>query len=136
MYDNCNCQLDDGPRQSSFDRDADGDGNGSPSVTVTSCAAPAGYVANQTDCNDAAPAIHPGVGDAVCNGVDENCSGQADEQYASATRGWFPATTLGEPVSGVGHTAVSTGSIAIVWGGSDGAAVTNTGARYNPGTNS
>jgi hypothetical protein len=34
------------------------------------------------DCNDLNAAVHPGASDAGCNGVDENCSGAADEGYA------------------------------------------------------
>ena len=60
-------------------RDADGDGFGNVSVAIAACggSAPAGYVANATDCNDASPAIHPGASE-VCNGVDDNCDGVAD----------------------------------------------------------
>ncbi|HEV8198930.1 MAG TPA: malectin domain-containing carbohydrate-binding protein [Candidatus Polarisedimenticolia bacterium] len=34
------------------------------------------------DCNDLNAAVHPGATDTTCNGVDENCSGVADEGYA------------------------------------------------------
>jgi hypothetical protein len=68
--------------------DADGDGYGSndASLAVHVCSGgtpPAGYVTNNTDCNDANPNIHPGVPDANCNGIDENCDGTADEGYMS-----------------------------------------------------
>ena len=33
------------------------------------------------DCDDFNPAAHPGGTDTTCNGVDENCSGVADEGY-------------------------------------------------------
>jgi hypothetical protein len=36
-----------------------------------------------SDCNDLNAAVHPGALDNTCNGIDENCSGVADEGYAS-----------------------------------------------------
>jgi hypothetical protein len=33
------------------------------------------------DCNDANPSVHPGASE-TCNGVDDNCSGQIDEDLA------------------------------------------------------
>lgn len=62
--------------------DSDNDGYGSVS-SITSCAntAPAGYANNNTDCDDANSAIHPGATE-VCDGIDNNCSGSADEGLA------------------------------------------------------
>jgi len=39
--------------------DVDGDGYGNPSVSVNACSAPVGYVADNTDCNDANDLLHP-----------------------------------------------------------------------------
>src|SRR5262249_29597292 len=50
---NCNAQIDEGVK-STFYRDADGDGYGNAGVTTQACTAPAGYVTDQTDCNDSA----------------------------------------------------------------------------------
>ena len=48
---NCNSQTDEGVLTTYY-RDQDGDGFGNPAMTQSACSAPAGYVANNTDCND------------------------------------------------------------------------------------
>jgi len=58
-------------------RDADGDTYGNLAVTIQAVAAPVGYVANSTDCNDASSAVNPGAAE-VCDGIDNNCDGQID----------------------------------------------------------
>jgi len=39
------------------------------------------WIIDNGDCNDADAAVYPGVADAVCNGVDDNCNGAVDEGY-------------------------------------------------------
>ena len=41
--------------------DADGDGYGNAASPLDACAQPAGYVEDNTDCNDSNAAVHPGV---------------------------------------------------------------------------
>ena len=58
--------------------DDDGDGFGDPGDEVQSCAAPAGTVENADDCDDLRGDIFPGAVE-VCNGDDDNCDGDIDE---------------------------------------------------------
>ena len=64
-----------------FFLDADGDGFGAAGSTMDACQQ-TGYVGNNLDCDDSDAAIKPGAADALCDGVDDNCDGAADDQYA------------------------------------------------------
>jgi len=59
-------------------------------------------------------------------------------RYRPTTGVWTPISTTNAPTHRAGHRAVWTGSEMIVWGGYSagfpGGSVTNTGARYNPAT--
>src|SRR5436190_10489259 len=59
-------------------------------------------------------------------------------RYNPSTDSWIPTSTTNAPTGRDGHTAVWTGSEMIVWGGSpdDERSFLNTGARYNPSTDS
>ncbi len=61
-----------------FYNDSDGDGHGDSANAAYTCTAPTGYVDAGGDCNDADPAIHPGAQE-YCNGVDDDCDGDTDE---------------------------------------------------------
>ena len=70
--------------------DSDGDGKGSmdPKLTVDACTAPTTpivYLADASDCNDAAKSVHPDAPE-ICNKVDDDCDGSTDD---SATMDWW-----------------------------------------------
>ncbi|HCH61741.1 MAG TPA: hypothetical protein DFR83_02975, partial [Deltaproteobacteria bacterium] len=75
--DNCDGEIDEGVLLT-FYADADADRYGDPGAPVEACAAPDGTVADQTDCNDDDPEIHPDALD-LCNRVDDDCDGEVDE---------------------------------------------------------
>lgn len=68
------------PATATWYQDADGDGYGNPAKSVTAdvTAQPAGYVGNDSDCDDADAAVHPGATEAT-NAKDDNCNGLTDE---------------------------------------------------------
>jgi len=61
--------------------DADHDGYGDPASEVYGCEAPAGYVSSGTDCDDTDPLVNPAKLE-ECNGIDDDCDGQIDEEGA------------------------------------------------------
>lgn len=61
-----------------FYRDADMDGFGDPGDMVDAPAAPVGYVADNTDCDDGDGTVYPGAPELADN-LDNNCDGNIDE---------------------------------------------------------
>jgi len=77
--DNCDGQVDNGITYLSYYPDVDGDGFGAAGSTPEmSCGPVAGKVTNAQDCDDARPTTKPGAPE-MCNGIDDNCMGGADE---------------------------------------------------------
>jgi len=68
--------------------DGDGDGYGNGAVTDLACDPPPGYVADATDCDDGDASQHPGA-DEVCNGEDDDCLGDVDEDDAVDVLTWY-----------------------------------------------
>ncbi|MCP4810711.1 MAG: hypothetical protein GY913_10600 [Proteobacteria bacterium] len=66
------------------DTDADGDGHGDPDTQVTSCEAQDGLVDNAGDCDDLDADVSPD-GTEVCDGADNDCDGEYDEDSADRT---------------------------------------------------
>lgn len=57
--------------------DNDSDGFGDALVEVIACTAPAGYVADNTDCDDNSTSVYPGA-PGTGEGIDNNCNGVID----------------------------------------------------------
>ncbi len=55
--------------------DADADTYGDAAQTLSACAAPDGYVGDDTDCDDGAATVYPGATEVVADGVDQDCDG-------------------------------------------------------------
>jgi len=58
--------------------DADGDSFGNGAVFTEACGAPADFVADDSDCDDTNPNVHPGA-DEVHDGLDNGCDDLVDE---------------------------------------------------------
>ena len=72
----CDGELDEGLATEWFPDD-DADGFGSAATSVMACARPAGHVPNTGDCDDGDAFAYPGANE-YCDGVDNDCDGQAD----------------------------------------------------------
>ncbi|MCU0598103.1 MAG: MopE-related protein [Desulfobacterales bacterium] len=59
-------------------KDADKDGYGDPNNPLEQQSKPQGYVDNNEDCDDYDADTHPGALE-ICDGKDNNCNGQSDE---------------------------------------------------------
>ncbi len=88
---NCNDQIDEGVAMTTYYRDVDGDGFGVTADSRTACAPPEGFVTESNDCNDKAPAVHPGAAE-VCDQVDNDCDGTIDLVGGVSVCGLPPVT--------------------------------------------
>ncbi|MFH1467337.1 MAG: putative metal-binding motif-containing protein, partial [Pseudomonadota bacterium] len=68
--------------------DADADGYGVATATAIACSQPTGFVADATDCDDTDAAVNPAATE-LCNGVDDDCSGTIDDDYAADAPTWY-----------------------------------------------
>ncbi len=82
----CNGAADDGLAIYSYFLDQDGDNYGSLADVIDTCLEnpPQGYAPNAQDCDDADPNIHPGA-EELCDGIDNNCNGAADDGLATTS---------------------------------------------------
>jgi len=101
--DDCDDVVDEDPVDGqTWYADADGDGYGGDRFTTVACDFPTGYQPFSDDCDDGDPDVHPGA-DERCNGVDDDCDDDIDEDavdpatwYADADRDGYgdPAGTV------------------------------------------
>ena len=68
--------------------DQDGDGFGDPALSQVDCDAPADHVGNDLDCDDGDPTQYP-FADELCNGEDDDCDGDVDEDDAVDAQSWW-----------------------------------------------
>jgi hypothetical protein len=94
----CDDEVDEGVI-GTFHADGDGDGYGDPDTAISACTPPDGYVEDATDCDDGDADSWPGAPER-CDGADNDCDGEVDEElnelwYADADGDGFgnPANT-------------------------------------------
>lgn len=79
----CDGGIDEGVG-ATFYRDADGDTYGDATVSILACLAPAGFVPNNADCDDANSSVNPGAAEIPNNGVDDDCNSSTPDEVPLA----------------------------------------------------
>jgi hypothetical protein len=76
----CDGEIDADPvNGETYYEDADGDGFGLADTSIEACEIQEGWSTTSGDCDDRNPLVYPG-GVEVCDGLDNNCSGNTDEE--------------------------------------------------------
>ena len=83
----CDTDIDEGVGNTWY-ADSDSDGYGNGSVSTDSCDTPSGYVGNALDCDDFDAATNPSAYE-ICDGSDNDCDGDVDEQGAFNATTWY-----------------------------------------------
>jgi len=90
--DDCDGSVDEGATDAAtWYADADGDGYGDATISTTACSQPSGHVADGADCDDGDTVINPGASEA-CDGIDNDCDGDVDEDSAVDATTWYADT--------------------------------------------
>ena len=118
LDDDCDAVID---PPSAFDAqtwyaDTDGDTYGDAATTTVDCSLPAGYSADDTDCDDTRADVNPG-GTEVCDAAytDENCNGLADDEDPTTSAASMSTWYTDADGDGYGNPAASfTGCLAPV----------------------
>ena len=85
----CDSVIDEDPTDAAtWYADADEDNYGDASSTLDACDEPEGYVGNDTDCDDAEGSVNP-LAVELCDGIDNNCDGETDEDDAYDASTWY-----------------------------------------------
>jgi hypothetical protein len=125
----CNGLVDDGAVGAGlWYADADGDGFGDINSLIADCTQPSGYVADNTDCNDAEFLINPDAVE-ICDGADNNCDGVTDSDAVDQSL-WYEDADG----DGYGNDAVTVSSCDAPSGyAGAGGDCDDTDSDYNPG---
>ncbi len=84
----CDGEIDEGDAEDAvaFYRDGDSDGYGDPEQVQLACSPPdASWVDNDADCDDSQPTAWPGAPER-CDGLDNDCDGEIDEEVQTT---WY-----------------------------------------------
>ena len=97
LDDDCDGEVDEGVLLTVY-TDDDGDGFGSGSLQA--CEITSGTADEGGDCDDTDDAVHPGA-DEICNGVDDDCDGDTDEDALDALTWYADSDTdgFGDPTT-------------------------------------
>jgi len=89
LDDDCDGEIDEDAADAlTWHPDADGDGYGDASTSLVSCdPIMLGYTIDGTDCDDTDASSKPDA-EEVCDGLDNDCDGEADEDATDAV-GWY-----------------------------------------------
>ncbi|MBL7922723.1 MAG: hypothetical protein JNL88_00850 [Bacteroidia bacterium] len=89
LDDDCDGTTDEGCSALTFYADTDNDSYGNPSsfIVQTNPVPPAGYVADNTDCNDGNASVNPAATE-LCNNMDDDCDGSIDEGFDADNDGY------------------------------------------------
>ncbi len=79
----CDGTVDDGITYAIYYRDTDGDGYGDSSDSDYTCSPSSGFVTTGGDCDESDASINPGATE-ICDGVDQDCDGTADDGLTHA----------------------------------------------------
>ena len=83
----CNGLVDEGVTTTYY-VDVDSDAYGDVRSPIDACALPTGYSRSSDDCDDGNDAVNPAATE-VCNGLDDDCDGGADEADAADSLMWY-----------------------------------------------
>lgn len=98
--DDCNGAVDDDASFApTWHADRDSDGHGAIYDTVATCEAPAGYLPDGDDCDDATSVTYPGASE-VCDSADNDCDGSVDEDAVDLALRFLDADGDGLGLSG------------------------------------
>lgn len=90
---NCDGQVDvDAVDARPFFADRDRDGYGDPDSAERACVRPAGFVDDDTDCDDTRADVNPGATE-IADGIDQDCNGLIDEHLLVPRS--LPTTEIG-----------------------------------------